>query len=194
MSIGLMMAGTEAESSRPVTQRVKDDYYPTDPLITRAMLAQESEYLPRDERIWEPACGEGHIAKVLGDFGYRVIGTDLVDRGYGRGGMDFLKTKRALSRRIFTNPPYQDGLPELFIRHAFTIGCDYVAVLLKAQFFHTQGRVALWRDITPAREYKVCWRPDFLGLGGGTMDFTWWVFDRRAKEKMCRTYLLEKPT
>lgn len=34
--------------------------------------------------VWECACGEGHISKVLESHGYDVVSTDLVYRGYGR--------------------------------------------------------------------------------------------------------------
>jgi hypothetical protein len=56
--------------------------------------------------IWEPACGDGAISKVLEAAGYTVISTDLVDRGYGHGGHDFLKSETPLGRNIITNPPY----------------------------------------------------------------------------------------
>jgi hypothetical protein len=56
--------------------------------------------------IWEPACGDGAISKVLEAAGYDVISTDLIDRGFGQGGVDFLKTTKALGRNIVTNPPY----------------------------------------------------------------------------------------
>src|ERR1700759_147425 len=42
-------------------------------------------------RVWEPACGDGGIARPLERGGFRVVGTDLVDRGYGFGGVDFLQ-------------------------------------------------------------------------------------------------------
>jgi hypothetical protein len=35
----------------------------------------------------EPACGEGHIAELLDG---EVRAYDLIDRGYGVGGIDFL--------------------------------------------------------------------------------------------------------
>jgi len=36
-------------------------------------------------QIWEPACGDGAISRVLEAAGYQVISTDLIDRGYGQG-------------------------------------------------------------------------------------------------------------
>lgn len=69
------------------TEREENDYYATPPEAVEALLAQEKFW----KNIWEVACGEGHIAKVLEKEGYTVYGTDLIDRGYGRGGVDFLR-------------------------------------------------------------------------------------------------------
>lgn len=41
-------------------------------------------------KVWECACGEGHLSKVLKNRGYEVLSTDLIDRGYGIGNIDFL--------------------------------------------------------------------------------------------------------
>ena len=41
--------------------------------------------------IWENCCGEGHLAEPMKARGYEVISTDLIDRGYGRGGVQLLR-------------------------------------------------------------------------------------------------------
>ncbi|MFV0512973.1 MAG: hypothetical protein ACK5MY_04980 [Jhaorihella sp.] len=35
-----------------------------------------------------------------------MVSTDLIDRGYGVGGQDFLKSDEPLAKNIITNPPY----------------------------------------------------------------------------------------
>lgn len=77
------------------------EFYPTPPEATRALLSVEAF----DGGVWEPACGEGHIAKVLEAEGYDVVATDLVDHGYGRAGVDFLEQRLPRARHIVTNPP-----------------------------------------------------------------------------------------
>lgn len=62
--------------------RQNEDYYATDPKAVELLLELE-EF---SEDVWEPACGEGHLAKVLEEHGHRVRATDLIDRGYGVGG------------------------------------------------------------------------------------------------------------
>lgn len=83
-------------------KRAAFEFYPTPPEATRALLSVEAF----EGDIWEPACGDGAISKVLLEAGYEVISTDLIDRGYGTGGHDFLKSTRPLAKNIITNPPY----------------------------------------------------------------------------------------
>jgi hypothetical protein len=82
-----------------------NDYYATEPRAVELLLEQESF----SELIWEPACGEGHISKVLEEYGHSVISTDLIDRGYGLGGRDFLKENGAFRGDIITNPPFKQA-------------------------------------------------------------------------------------
>lgn len=83
-------------------RRAPFEFYPTPPEAVRALLSVERF----DGTIWEPACGDGAISKVLIEAGFQVVSTDLIDRGFGRGGCDFLKSTRPLAKHIITNPPY----------------------------------------------------------------------------------------
>lgn len=95
--------------------RASLEFYPTPPEATRALLSVECF----DGSIWEPACGDGAIARELTAAGYDVTATDLVDRGYGASGQDFLKSDRPLAKHIVTNPPYgTHGLGDAFVRRA----------------------------------------------------------------------------
>jgi hypothetical protein len=82
-------------------KRAPFEFYPTPPEATRALLSVESF----EGTVWEPACGDGAISKVLMAAGYQVVSTDLIDRGFGQGGCDFLKSTEPLARNIITNPP-----------------------------------------------------------------------------------------
>lgn len=62
-------------------EREENDYYATDPTAIDDLVRVED----LNTRIWEPACGEGHLAKRLTELGYDVTATDLIDRGYGNG-------------------------------------------------------------------------------------------------------------
>ena len=52
-------------------KRAAFEFYPTPPEATRALLSVESF----QGDIWEPACGDGAISKVLEAAGYQVVST-----------------------------------------------------------------------------------------------------------------------
>lgn len=97
--------------------RAAYEFYPTPPEATLALLSAETF----DGPIWEPACGEGHIAKVLTGAGYEVTSTDLVDYGFGEPKRDFLAERTPLAKHIITNPPYGRGLADAFAKHALAL-------------------------------------------------------------------------
>lgn len=150
-------------------KRNASDFYPTPPEATQALL----DFLKLDEgtRVWEPACGEGHMAEVLEKNGCIVRATDL------QLGTDFLETDENFSEWIITNPPF--SLAEQFIRKCAGYNVPF-ALLLKSQYWHAAKRAALFSEITPAYILPLTWRPDFLfktrGSGSPFMDVIWCVW------------------
>lgn len=73
------------------------------------LLLAEEQFSPV---IWECACGEGHLSKVLEQHGFEVISTDLIYRGFGDPEpLDFLKESlEDFEGDIITNPPYKYAL------------------------------------------------------------------------------------
>lgn len=126
------------------------DYYATDPQAVELLLQCEA-FSPR---IWEPACGEGHIAKVLLNHGKEVFCTDIVYRGVGAGGVDFLATKdRGMILDIITNPPYKYARE--FVERALDAVADgqKVAMFLKLTFLEGQARRELFKKYPPLAVY-----------------------------------------
>jgi hypothetical protein len=141
-------------------KRIANEFYPTPPEATRALLSVERF----DGSIWEPACGEGAIASVLTEAGHKVVATDLVDYGFGIGGVDFLKEARPRAKHIVTNPPYGSGLADAFITRALqfaTATRGSVAMLLNLSSLAHRARTRWWQEHPPARLYAiddiVCW-------------------------------------
>ena len=91
--------------ARPAGRRRTDDFHETPRVAVEALLSVETFTGP----IWEPACGAGAISEVLIEHGHDVISTDLVDRGYGTGRIDFLLEWQPRAPNVITNPPYQVG-------------------------------------------------------------------------------------
>lgn len=127
-----------------------NDYYATEPRAVELLLEQENF----SERIWEPCCGEGHISKVLDAHGHIVRSTDLIDRGFGAGGQDFLNSPTVVwNGDIITNPPYKYA--KEFVERALDVvahGCK-VAMLLRLTFLEGQSRRDLFRENPPQTVY-----------------------------------------
>jgi hypothetical protein len=140
--------------------RARWEFYPTPPEATRALLSVESF----DGSIWEPACGRGAISRVLEAAGYEVVSTDLIQRDYGAGRIDFLGETLCRAKHIVTNPPYGRGLGDAFVRHALKLTAETggsVAMLLNLASLSHPKRHALWTQNPPAVIYAldelVCW-------------------------------------
>lgn len=140
---------TLGASSHSEGEREVNDYYATDPHAVELLLDLE-EF---SECIWEPACGEGHMSKVLEEHGHSVYSTDLIDRGYGQGGVDFLKNNVTWGGDIITNPPYKYA--KEFVEKALeTVGEGHkVAMFLKLTFLEGQARRDLFREHPPLTVY-----------------------------------------
>lgn len=181
-NIGMLMAGGTIGKTRH-----KDDFYPTPAECTLA-LARKIK-LPKT--IWEPACGDGAIAKVLEQRGHTVVATDLNDHGYGIPRRDFLMEYRAEASAIITNPPFK--LAEEFIRHAIALDVDLIAMFLKATYWQAATRTKLFKQCPPTQIYALAWRPDFSGEGQPTMECAWHVWRRKSRQRGTQYSLLIKP-
>lgn len=132
-------------------KRHPEDYYATEPKAVEMLLDLETF----NPLIWECACGEGHISKVLEARGYEVLSSDLVDRGYGSQ-FDFLNTQideGYFQGDIITNPPYKYG--KEFVEKALETVPEgnRVAMFLKLQFLESQKRRALFNATPPELIY-----------------------------------------
>jgi hypothetical protein len=127
-------------------ERERHDYYATEPKALELLLELE-QFAPK---VWECACGEGHLSEVLKTHGYDVKSSDLINRGYENTEViDFLKTDEPNTRDIITNPPYK--FAKEFVEHALDIsmGGIKVAMFLKIQFLEGKARRALFEKYPP---------------------------------------------
>jgi hypothetical protein len=146
--------------NRIAPRRAAFEFYPTPPEATRALLSVEAF----DGPVWEPACGDGAIARELLAAGYDVTSTDLADHGYGTPGIDFLKESTARAKHIVTNPPYGRGLADRFIGQALKLTRatgGSVAMLLNLASLCHPTRHPKFVHTPPAAVYAldelVCW-------------------------------------
>jgi len=161
--------------------RNKHDFYPTPPSATEALLNVERF----KGNIWECACGNGAISKVLESHGYKVLSTDLVDRGYGKTPIDFLNMPRGISvANIITNPPY--SLAEDFVRTALTVTTTKVAMLLKLAFLEGEKRRRMFESTPLARVHVFSRRLTMMRNGAptkasGMIAFAWFIWEHGYK-------------
>jgi hypothetical protein len=87
--------------------RQSHDFYPTPDWVTAVLL----KHVKLNGPVWEPCCGDGAMARVIEQAGHPVVATDLVDRGFGQGGVDIFQCTDFPPgcRALVTNPPYGDG-------------------------------------------------------------------------------------
>ena len=176
------MSGAIAEAMRKWARKPAD-LYPTPVDCTYSLLPHIAPLLPAKAKVWEPACADGQMVKPLQEFGYNVMATDLrPEVKCGKGGVDFLGPDTSYHKQnydaVITNPPFKAA--DQFIRRALEVA-PVVVMLLKAQYWNTRNRKALFRETRPCMELNLTWRPAFLAQERGNsplMDCMWVVWVR----------------
>lgn len=189
---GLFRATGNAAKAVPVLQldgsfakgeavREADDFYPTPPEPTRALLYAERDRLQGLGGVWEPAAGDGAMVRDLMAMGLMVYASDLIDRGCGAELRSFYDYHEAPIKAIVTNPPFAEcNRDPGWVRHALErLGVEYMALLLPLNWLGAAGRAALWAQFPPARIYLMRWRIDFTGQGAPPMLNAWFVWDKK---------------
>ena len=106
------------------------------------------------------------MSKVLQEAGYSVLSTDLIDRGFGESGIDFLLDYTTTADNIVTNPPFK--LAEPFVRHALARSRRKVAMLARLAWLEGKGRKRLYAESPIARVWVFSERVPML-RGGDQM-------------------------
>lgn len=168
---------------KPTLKRSADldgpDYFPTPRWATHALI--DNEKFEGD--IWECACGDGAMSKVLELTGSEVYSSDLYARPYGEAGKDFLTTERRAAN-IVTNPPYNSA--EGFVKTGLEKTDRKLALLLRLAFLEGGNRNRTIFNVTPpSRVWVFSERITFYPAGAtvagsGTTAYAWFVWDKEA--------------
>jgi len=176
---------TLGASNHTDKEREEHDFYAT------SSIAIDKLYVTGEltcKNIWECACGEGDLSKRLEDFGYTVKSTDLVDRGYGESGVDFLAQTEIFNGDILTNPPYRFSSD--FVLKGLDLVEDghKVFMFLKLTFLEGKKRFdELFSKYPPKKIYVFSQRVlcakngDFEGMkagGGSAVAYAWYVWEK----------------
>ena len=166
--------------------REDNDFYATHPMATEYLL----QHLELPYCIWECACGAGHIAKVLEQAGHYVYATDLIDRGYGTAGVDFLQTTTVPDwcKCILTNPPYKYATE--FILHSLDLlpTGGICCMLLNITYLAGITRYErIYKPFPPTKVYIFTHRVhcakngDFENLAYNAVNYGWFVWQKGYK-------------
>lgn len=167
------------------------DFYPTPSEATEALLMAFPNLFV-NQHIWEPACGIGHMSRVL-ETRNTVTSSDLHDRGYGIGGTNFLTAPAPPGiTAIVTNPPF--NISAEFIRRARVEGVPF-ALFLKSTYWHSKKRRDLFVSSGPMAVCPLTWRPVCAEEQGKspTLDFLWTVWDKTPVSQ-CAFIPVPKPS
>jgi hypothetical protein len=168
---------------KPTMKRFADldgpDFFPTPAWATYALIDSEGF----SGEIWESACGDGAMSRVLDKSGCQVVSSDLYDRGFGEAGVDFLAAKRH-SDNVITNPPYNSA--EGFVAAGVQKARRKFALLLRLAFLEGANRAnTIFTRNPPSRVWVFSERITFYPAGAvqkgtGTTAYAWFVWDKSA--------------
>lgn len=168
---------------KPTIKRFADlngpDFFPTPRWATFALIDNE-KFLGN---IWECACGDGAMSRVLQETTSPVLSSDLYERGYGESGHDFLKTRRKADN-IVTNPPYNSA--EGFVAAGVRNARKKFALLLRLAFLEGANRArTIFTAYPPSRVWvfseRITFYPTRVKIKGtGTTAYAWFVWDKDA--------------
>lgn len=131
-----------------------NDYYATDPKAIDELLRFEDF----KENILEPCVGGGHLAFRLEDYGFKVKGSDIVDRFYPNTIIENALDIKENSFDIITNPPYKNAVE--IIEHLIKVSDKGVkiACFLKLTFLESLKRYKFFKKYPPKKIYVFSYR------------------------------------
>lgn len=163
------------------------DDFPTPPWATRAFcehILGGSNRL-KSQSVWEPACGRGDMAQVLGEYFNQVKSSDVFDYGYGSC-RDFLTgpIEPDSVDWVITNPPFKAA--EKFYERAIIAARRGVALLTRTVFIESVGRYE--RVFLPHPPSAVAQYVERVPMVKGRLDrkastatgYAWLVWERDA--------------
>ena len=170
-------------SSHSKEERASNDYYATPPLATQELL--KAEYFPKSNgNIWEVACGELAITKVLEENDYIVKSSDIINR-CGNEVIDFLEYKNKWYGHIITNPPF--ALATEFVLKALDVipNGNKIAMFLRIQFLEgVRRRKEIFDKYPPIRIHvstknlRCAKNGDFKNATGNASTYAWFIWEK----------------
>lgn len=166
-------------------EREENDFYATHPKAIIPLM-EFLKYENGGKNIYEPGCGKGHLSEMMKLYGHNVTCTDLIDRGYGVSGVDFLQPNDYDKQydAIVMNPPYKHALE--FIKKSITLApivCAFLRIAFlesrrRSEFFKTNPPryVCVFIDRVPSSKNAV-----FDAKESSAVCYAWFIWERGFK-------------
>lgn len=185
-----ILSGGQLAGGNSASKREEHDFYATNPETLKLFLYEFLKDNNFEGEILEPACGQGHISKTLQEIfpNIEITSTDLIDRGYGQGGINFLTHNYGKKFDIvITNPPF--SLAKEFIEKGLNVSNRYVIMLCKIQLLEGSKRKDMFLN-TPLKcvyvhtTRQATWKGGMSTDSKGkkwatTMCLAWFVWDKK---------------
>src|SRR3954471_7388481 len=182
-----MQNTSHAVMAQRVEPKDSADDFPTPPWATRALVEHvlDDKDELRTMSCLEPACGAGHMAKVLKEYFGEVHAFDAYHYGYGPL-RDFLTDPYETNwvDWVITNAPFR--LAEEFVLRALPIARRGVAILARTVFLESVGRYkAIFCDRPPSKFAPFVERVPMLrgrldAKGSTATSYAWFVWEKDA--------------
>ena len=154
----------------PRYERHPNDLYETPAWVTETLLDFFAQVNIRPQAVWEPACGNGAMVRVLETRIKKVHATDKEQ--------DFFKWTAPPpdAEWIITNPPYK--LQDEFLDHALAIA-PRICLLLRNEFDCAGGRRRFFDKAFRAK-IVLTKRPRWIvgSTGAPRHNYAWFIWDK----------------
>lgn len=169
---------------QPGDERQPEDFYATCPTTIPPLMRLLGWDDGQPRRIWENSCGMGHLSEAIITYGHDVLSTDLIDRGYGYGGIDFLQPTVFDHEQfdgIIMNPPYKHALE--FIKKSISIA-PITAAFLRIAFLESRKRKPFFAEYPPkyvavfSERARSAKDGDFTNIGAGVQCYAWFIWQQ----------------
>jgi hypothetical protein len=152
------------------THRNENDFYPTPIESFRPLIPYIKQV---NAPVWEPACGDGRLIRLMQGHGITADGGDLhINSGVANYNFLLDHTSRAC---IVTNPPFSLALE--FAEHALK-KAQHVFLLLRLNFLASKKRASFWKANEPNALFVLVNRPSFTGNGTDACDYGWFYWGK----------------
>lgn len=193
----MLLTKDKAMVGKPSYERREKEFYETPEWCTEVLLSKIDFKENGYNNVWEPAAGNGAIAKILEKHGLQVEATDIIQRDYPLFRvLDFLEWfPDTYHENIITNPPYK--LAEHFVNVALDEVQKQkgkVAMLLRNEWDCAKSRTYLFTKKPFRCKIVLTKRPRWIE-GTTTSprhNYSWFVWDWSYQGKPYLEYQKDK--